>query len=173
MNTITRTPAVACSIMGAVLTLTFADGRTLHLDATTLSPEVREYAMMHGLKQKLVDAAAMSRNPDTGRSATLDDKYRAVETVFNRIITGAWNAVRGEGGTGSGGLLFRALCRAYPAKTPETIKEYLDGKDAKQQAALRATPKIAAIIEKIKAEDAANTEPDTRADAMLDELESM
>ena len=125
-------------------------------------------ATMHGLKQKLVDAAAIGRNPDTGRSATIADKYNAVRAVYDRLLAGMWNAPRGEGGTGSGGLLFRALVRMYPGKSPEALREYLSGKTPAEQAALRKNPRVAAIIEEIRAE--APDEDSADSDAMLDEL---
>ena len=43
---------------------------TLTMQLRDLSDAMVEQAALHGLKQKIVDAAALSRNPDTGRSAT-------------------------------------------------------------------------------------------------------
>ena len=143
------------------LTLTFADGRTLVLRGSDLSPELRVAAMLHGLKQKLVDAAAISRDPLTGKAATISTKYGAVREIFDRLKnpSGTWNKVRGEGGTGStgsGGLLYRALVRLYDGvQTPEQVRKYLDGLNAEQQAALRGNKKVAPVILAIKAEDAA------------------
>lgn len=137
------------------LTLTFANGATLGLTLGQLSADMREAAAIHGLKQKLVDAAAISRNPDTGASATVEDKYRAVKAVYDRLLAGEWNAKRGEGGASAGSLLFRALVRVYPSKTAEELRAFIDGLDKSKQAALRANPKIAPVIEAIKAEDAA------------------
>lgn len=137
------------------LTLTFDNGKILTVRDTDLSESVRELALMHGLKQKLVDAAAISRNPDTGRSATTEDKYNAVREVYDRLLSGQWNKQR-EGGSGgnSGGLLFRALTRIYPTKTPEQIRAFLEGKSDAEKATLRKLPAIAAIIEQLKAESA-------------------
>lgn len=171
-ETTKRTPAVSAEIdenLGG-LTLTFAGGETLRLEVGMLTPRIGAYALMHGLKQKLIDAAAISRNPDTGRSATPTDKYNAVKAVYDRLLAGQWSAARGEGGTGSGGLLFRALCRMYPAKTPEALREYLAGKSAAEQAALRKNAKISAVIEEIKAESAGD-DASADSDAMLAELE--
>lgn len=151
----------------AAVTLTFANGKELLITTNSLRGGLLYAAAAHGLKQKLVDAAAISRNPDTGRSATIEDKYEAVKTVFDRLLSGSWNAIR-EGGGGSGGLLFRALCRMYPAKTPESLREYLEAKTPAEQAALRKNPRVAAIIEEIKAERGADDATDS--DAMLDEL---
>ena len=149
-----RDTALRCEIVGTVLTITFADARILTVDASQLSQEIREHAMMHGLKQKLADAAAISRDPETGRTATIDTKYNAVATVHNRLVNdGQWNASRGEGG-GAGGLLYRALIRFYAGtRTPEQIREYLDALNPAQQAALRVNARVAPIIAAIRDED--------------------
>jgi len=154
-NETKRIPAITAEVLddAAKLVLTFGDGRTLILGALECSEAVREQAMMHGFKQKLVDAAAISRNPDTGRSATLDDKYNAVRTVYDRLLAGQWNATRGDG-TGSGGLLYRALCELYPNKSAEAVRTYHDGLTKEQQAAMRLNPKVAPIIARLRDERA-------------------
>ena len=156
---------------GDVLVVDFAHGKRIEVRPSQLVASVQEQAMFHGLKQKLVDAAAISRNPETGRSASIEDKYQAVWTVYDRITRlGEWNAVRGEGGTGTGGLLFAALCRMYAGrKTEEELRDWLGTKDKKAQAALRKNPKIADLIETIKAERG-GADDDAGAD-LLDELE--
>jgi hypothetical protein len=179
-----RTPAISAEITleapergtspNNKLTVTFADGRIINVMVSDLPQEIRAMALMHGLKQKLVDAAAISRNPDTGRSATVEDKFAAVRAVADQLFAGHWNAVRnGTGGsTSAGGLLFRALCRMYEGKkTPEQIREFLAGKSKAEQAALRGNKHVAAIIDDIKAEDDKNGTPDTGSDDLLAELE--
>ena len=139
------------------LVIEFAHGKRIELNPVDLVDSVYKQAVYHGLKQKLVDAAAISRNPETGRSASIEDKYQAVKTVYDRLLAGHWNAVRGEGGTGTGGLLFAALCRMYAGrKTEEELREWLSTKDKKAQAELRKNPKIATIIDQIKAERGAD-----------------
>ena len=166
MTTTTKTPAIdatvtpAGNMVNGSLRLAFANRKLLTLQLSDLSPDIIEQATLHGLKQKLIDAAAISRNPDTGRSATVDDKYNAVHEVYERLLAGQWNKVRGDGtGTGSGGLLFRALCIAYPTKTPEQIRAYLATKNLSEQATMRKSDKLATIIEDLRAKDAANGEP--------------
>ena len=142
------------------------------LQARDLSEAIMEMALLHGLKQKIVDAAAISRNPETGRSASTKDKYEAMREVADRLLAGAWNKVRGDGsGTGTGGLLFAALCRIYTAKTPEDIRAFLDGKTLAEQAALRKNPRVAAVIEEIKLERAGDEEGGADTDDMLAELD--
>jgi hypothetical protein len=146
------------------LALTFANGKKLILAANQLSDDIMAEALIHGLKQKLVDAAAISRNPTTGKSATVDDKYQAVKEVYDRLLSGAWNAERGEG---QGTLLVQALCRMH-GKDATVVREWLGKKSEDEVKALRVNPKVAAIIAQIQAERAKVENIDS--DAMLNEL---
>lgn len=153
------------------LILTFANGERLRIEPQQLTAALQREAIIHGLKQKLVDAAAISRNPDTGNSATADDKYRAVKKVYDRLLAGEWNATRGAGDGASGtGLLFRALMKFYPGKTAEETRAFITTLDKAKQAAMRANPKIAAIIEELKAADARDGKDsgDDETDALLE-----
>jgi frataxin-like iron-binding protein CyaY len=161
---------IETAVDGNVLTLSFANGEQLTVNSEALSAEIRAAAMLHGLKQKLCDAAAISRNPETGRSATIDDKYAAVREVFDRITaeTGAtWNKTREGGGSGNaGGLLFRALCSIYEGKrTPAQITEFLAKLNEADKAALRKQPKVKAVIDSLRP-----VSEDDPAASLLDEL---
>ena len=151
------------------LQLKFANGQELAITASQLTNHVMEYAIFHGLKQKLVDAAAISRNTETGRPATIEDKFQAVKTVYDRLLSGQWNATR-EGGGNAGGLLFQALCRMYQGrKTPDQLREFLADKTDAEKTALRKNPRVAQIIEDIRAEQGKAANIDT--DELLSELE--
>lgn len=169
MNDTKKQAAVAATINGDTLTLEFANGRTIAISADELQSTIRAHATMHGLKQKLVDAAAISRNTETGRAASIDDKYEAVLTVYERLtaVNPSWNAVR-EGGAGNtGGLLLRALVQLYTGrKTREQLIAYLEGKTAAEKTALRKNPKIAEIIETMR-----ETDDSIDTDELLGELE--
>ena len=169
-------PAIDATVLAATdgtpygLRLAFSHGETLAIRATDLSPTIVAQAIIHGLKQKLVDAAAISRNPETGRAASVQDKFDAVKEVYDRLLAGEWNKRR-EGGSGaSGGLLFRALCRMYDGKkTADDIRAFLEGKTDAEKAALRKNSKVAAIIEEICAESV--KDGDVNADELLADLE--
>ena len=164
----TTTKAISTEIVEGRLVMTFGNGESLSVDPATLSEEIRLAATLHGLKQKLGDAAAISRNPDTGRSASLDDKIAAVREVFDRITApdGTWNKVRESGEGVSGGLLFRALCNLYAGKrTPEQITAFLASKSEAEKAELRRTGPVAAEIERIRPVPKAGN-----GDALLAEL---
>ena len=155
---------------GGNLTLTFRHGERLTVFVDQLAPEIQRAAMIHGLKQKLVDAAAISRDTATGRAATISTKYDAVREIFDRI-TGenpSWNKPRAGGAGGQGGLLTRAIAR-YKSVPVEAAKSYLDRLTDAQKQALRVDPRIAAIINQLRAESAKPAGIDT--DALLGGLD--
>lgn len=178
----TRTPAIDATVFGLFqsrameagdfsgadaggVTLKFSNGEELTLTTQSLSNEILWQAAAHGLKQKLVDAAAISRNTDTGQSATVADKFEAVKEVYDRLLAGEWNKRRGDG-EGSGSLLLRALLVMKPEKTREQLETYLSGLTKAQQAALRANPKVAAVIETLRVKPAAGVDTDAMLDAI-------
>lgn len=167
-HTTARKPVITADVYGSTLTLTFSDGRELVINADNLNDTIRTDAMLHGLKQKLVDAAAIARNTDTGRSATLDDKFDAVNEVFMRITSpdGTWNKARGGEGTGNAGLLVRAIMRLQDKPKAE-VEAWLATKTKEQKEALRKNPRVIDAIAAIQRESVRDT---AATDAMLDEL---
>lgn len=154
------------------LLLEFRHGEMLKLHPESLTPEIQRAALLHGLKQKLVDAAAIARDTATGRAATISTKYDAVKEVFDRI-TGSggeapsWNKPRAGGAGGQGGLLARAIAR-YKNVALEQAKAYLDRLTDAQKQALRVDPRIAAVINELRLETAKPAGIDT--DALLSGL---
>ncbi len=160
-----RTPAVSVTFMYAnetecgvdetpdFMRLVFADGTTRDIERAHIDRMLVAFAW-HGAKQKFIDAGAISRNPETGRSATVADKKAAIIEVIERT-TGAdprWNKVR-EGGGGSGTLLLEALVRMYAGKKDRaTLVEYLAGLSAEQKRALERNGRVAPILEAIRTE---------------------
>jgi hypothetical protein len=143
------------------------DAGTITVTIGELEKGIINHATLHGLKQKIVDAAALPNG------ATITEKFTAMQEVYARL-TGdepAWNKGAGAGNGGTGGLLFRALCRLYPTKTPDAIKGYLDKQDNKKQAALRKDPKVSAMIETVRAEGIKTTGID--AGELLNELDEI
>lgn len=167
-----KVPAITTDVVGGIngqLAIIFSNGKTLKLEMSALSNEIREQAMLHGLKQKLIDAAAISCDPATGRAATVDTKFEAVNEVFERLLNGEWNKKR-EAGTQSGGLLFRALVKMYDGrKTPEEIKTFLASKSEAEKLALRKNEKVAEIIDELRA--TSNKVDTVDTDKLLADLE--
>lgn len=163
------TSVVSANIDRQLLTINVDGAGTIAVDLEELGGEIVRFAAMHGLKQKICDAAAIPRDLETGKSATPQQKYEAMLRVVETLRRGEWNAARGEGGGVKGGLLFRALCRMQPSKTPEEIRAFLDKRTKEEQAALRKNARVAAIIAELQAESAKSVDVDT--DELLSELE--
>lgn len=126
-------------------------GETVRLMAADLTPAMHMEAAMHGLRQKIGDAGAMSRNQETGASATIADRMRAMREVRDTVADGAWT--RRAEGTGSVGLLVEALIRA--GADADAAKAAVAGWTEKEQAAMRdRDPIIAPIVAQIRAERA-------------------
>lgn len=147
---ITATINTSPSGMPESLSIVFSTGKSLTLTENSLSQSMRLMCMFHGAKQKIVDAAALSRDTATGRSATIADKYDAAVEVYNRLLAGEWNKTRGDGAP-AGGILFRALCLVYSDKTPEAMREWLSKKTPADRAKIRKLPKVAAAIATLQA----------------------
>lgn len=167
VETSTAAEGTQTQINHGMLTLTFSDTSTAQLATVDLSTEILSQALIHGLKQKLVDAAAIARNIDTGASATLEDKKGAVLKVLERLIAGQWNATR-EGGTSEkGSLLLMALTRLQPNRDRAELEVWVKGLDDAQRSALSSNPKILPTIQAIQAERAAARGAQANSDELL------
>jgi len=170
MNT-TKRNAMSVDIFGTTVTVTFANGKDLAIDTATLSPEIQRMAMMHGIKQKLVDAGAIARNTETGASASIEDKYAAVREVYERLTSpnGTWNKQRGDGGEkstgGKGNLLVRALMQ-MTGKDKTYIEDFLSAKSKKERDSLKTDPRVITVIAELQAAKVG----DVDTDALLGEL---
>lgn len=106
----------------------------------------------HGAEQKLGDEVAGYKEDE------LDDQVLAVEELIERLNKGEWNVKR-EGGSMAGtSILIKALVEfAGGSRTVEQVKEFLKGKSQAEKTALKNSPKIKPIVEKLEAERAAKT----------------
>lgn len=163
--------AMSVDIFGTTVTVTFSNGKDLAIDCATLTPEIQRMAMLHGIKQKLVDAGAIARNTDTGLSASIDDKHAAVAEVHARL-TGenpTWNKERGNGGEKPAkqkDLLVLALMRMKGASR-DIIEQFLATKTKADIAALKKNPRVLAAMAELQAENGTNG---VDTDALLGEL---
>lgn len=154
------------------LTLTFSNGKEIVVDANQLSEANRNMAMLHGLKQKLVDAAAISRNLETGASATVDEKYESVKKIADRLTLpeGKWNEGRAAGEASStagvNNILLRALMK-MTGRDEQYCRDFLGAKSKEERAALRKNPRVVQIMAELQAATVVNG---INTDNLLDEL---
>jgi hypothetical protein len=156
-TTVTKKSAISTDVFmpKLTLTLTFSNGKDIVVNANELRQDIRDMALMAGLKAKLIDAAAMSRNPENGASASVDDKFNAVKRVADRLLSaeGQWNEGRsasGEATTGANNILLRAIMR-MTGKDETYCRDFLSAKTKEQRAALRKNPRVLAIIAELQA----------------------
>lgn len=166
-----RNAVLRIDIQNDVLTMQWVDGVSSTLDVSKLSDEVRRAALENGLRQKLADGAAMSRNPETGRSATVTEKRARVDAIAQNLRDGNWTApARGgsSSGTSARELLIAALCRMNPTKTADVIRTAISAKTLAEVAAMAAVPRVASVISEIQAERIGSAVE--QAESAIDEL---
>lgn len=174
VTTVTKKSAISTDVFmpKLTLTLTFSNGKEIIVNANELRQDIRDMAMIAGLKAKLIDAAAMSRNPENGASASVDDKFNAVKKVADRLMSedGQWNEGRsaaGEGATsGANNILLRAMMR-MTGHDEAYVRAFLENKTKEERAALRKNPRVAAIIVELQS---ATVVGGINTDALLGEL---
>jgi hypothetical protein len=171
---------IASEVVGTVLKFHFPDGddvKTVVVDVAGLPSNIQQYAVIHGIKQKLVDSMAIGVSTNaSGRVVrpSLTDKFNAFRNTLDRISAGMWNEVR-EGPVG--GMLYQAMARLYPDRWESAAQfaEFLDAQAEKRgvkrsvvEESLRRSPKVAPMIEQIRAEMGRET---VDGDEILEELE--
>ncbi len=158
----TRKPVVSTDVFGDTLTLNFLSGQELSLSLANLSPEILKQAALHGLKQKLVDAAAIARDPTSGLSATPEDKYQAVKSVFDRITKadGTWNAIREGEARAHGGMFVRALME-LTKQDRDQVNAYIEKLTKEQVAAMKKNASVLEVMQRMEREAAAEKGADS------------
>lgn len=114
---------------------------TMHMGR--LSEAVKARAAIHGMVQRVSDAAAIARDTETGAAATPAEKYAAMKALVEHYESGTSEWARkgtGEGraqSTGPSALLREVLAIAKPEKDAGTIAAFVKGlKPAQVQALL-------------------------------------
>ena len=134
--------SVSTSVEGQTLTIDLGTGVSLVVDAMALSDEVRQSAMMAGLRSKIIDAAAIPRDTTTGKSATDEEKAAAIVAMVDRLRSGVWNVV-GRGKEPSVSVFLRALADVTGVDIASAAAK-VKLLDKAQVKALRANAKVAA-----------------------------
>lgn len=132
------------------VTCTLADGRSVRMNVDDLNEEMFRRAAIHGLSQKIGDAASgFSKAKDTAGA------FAAMNAVVEQIRSGEWN----RKGTGSGSTylveaLFRVMEKTSTPKTLDECQAAIDGMDDDTIAVLKKDVRIVAAIKEIQAERA-------------------
>lgn len=153
MNTKAKSNSVIThNVVGSLITFTVLGVGKIPFDTGNASSDCGRHAMIHGFIQRISDAAAISRDPETGEPATPQDKFDAMKRLVDHYESGTseWSRkpIAGEGQ--KGGLLFKALCQMSPSKAPEEIRAWMDGKTKAQLATIRASERVAVVIASLR-----------------------
>lgn len=158
------------------LTFAFTGVGQFVFDPDRVSAENRARAMIHGFEQRVRDAAALSVDRDTGKSATAQAKFDAAKRIADHLMSGAteWNLKPAAGPKGpDAGTIILAMTRVLK-KTVDEIEAILATTQTKRgvdrNGALKIweeSKQIAAMILVIKTERLAK---DVDTDELLEEM---
>lgn len=154
----------------AVLTFTVGEAGTFAIDTSALAEEIRTRAMLHGLVQKVSDAAAIAKAdlPTDANEAAMA-KFNAMQSVADRLTAEVpeWSKRSGDSSGPVAGVIYLAFAewvgdvaakKKSPVPAAEAIRALYDARSRADQLALRNVPAIGKIIERIKSERGSRAE---------------
>jgi hypothetical protein len=163
---ITIKPVIDAALQTIVWTAIDAEGNklpnVLTFDAKLASVANRNYAALHGFKQRIGDAAAL------GQGSSLDEKFSAMAEIVDHLESGSdeWRLKAQAGDT----LLVRALLVEAEnlGKTidSEVLRAKVKALSAGQQSALLGSERLSGIVAKLRADAGRGTD----TEALLGEL---
>lgn len=123
-----------------------------------------EHAMYHGYEQKVRDSAAIPRDTKTGRSASPQEKFDAMEAVVEQLHQGLWNARTSRESALNRQALFAAVAEVSQREVEEVEAKFRDRQDEVLRTFLTRKD-IAAVYARLTARDSG------QADSLMAELE--
>jgi hypothetical protein len=123
------------------------NGQMMRFALADLPEDVKQIALLHGLKQKLADTCAANISAEEDVNSLVD--------MWGRLCGAEWFAKEREG---SGGMLAEAIFRVMGGDKVK-IAEKLKTMSAKDKAALEANPKVKAEMDKLREEKGKSVAP--------------
>lgn len=117
----------------------------------------------HGAEQKIGD--------ETAGEEKVGDMYEAVLELTERLTGGDWTKERTGGGMGGTSILIKALVESS-GKSIEAIRAFLKGKDKAAKDALRLSPRLKPIVERLEQEELAKS-AHVNTEALFGELDAV
>ncbi len=162
------------------LTFTVGNAGSFTIEPAALSEEVRNRALVHGIVQKISDAAAIAKaDLPTDPAEVAAVKLEAMQSVASRLIEGEWSKRSGDGSGPVAGIIYRAFAewvtdmaakKKAAAPSDEKMRSVYDAKTRAEQLALRNIPAVAKIIERMKSERGASAVQTVDTGALLSDL---
>ena len=174
VETVTLTDGRSVDFVGKrkLLKESFIDGHKVSVRLDFRNGETRTFHLPHELMlQFAAHGAEQKLGDETAGTDDVDDMVLAIDELIERLSKGEWNTRREGNGFAGTSVLLRALVEAS-GKSVEQIKAFLSGKTQADKLALRNSPKIKPIVEKLEAEKVAKTAKVDTA-SLLNELEAI
>lgn len=141
-----------------IIRLDFVNGETR---THNIKPELMLRFAAHGAEQKFGDEVSGIND--------VEDCVLAIDTLMDRLDTGAWNQKRDSNGMSGTSILAKALIQ-LTGKSVVEIREFLSEKTHAQKVALRDNPKLVPIIAVLEAGKVKAKKADIDTEAMLGAL---
>lgn len=143
---------------------------TLRVSFANLSGAVRDRALAHGIVQRVIDAAALSRDGKSGKSATPQEKFLAMKEIVDHLMSGTenWSLAR-EQESPYVSLLTQCLVEIYPERTEEQVREWVKKRSAAERKAILGSAKVKVIAERIESEKLKHID----TEGLMEDLELM
>ena len=145
--------------------------RPLVVDMNRLADAVRVRAAIHGMIQRVSDAAAIARTKENNYTVSAQERYDAMAELVEHYMTGTdqWR-LRASERTSRDGLLLQALCEAYPNKSRDALSGWLKKQSQATRLSLQNdSPLISPIYNRLVSEQTDSVD----GDALAGELESL
>ncbi len=147
----------------------------LILDLRQVTESNKAHAALWGFVQRITDAAAKSRNTETGASATPEEKHEAKRKLVDHYMSGSgeWSPARSGSVGETGGLTLRAVAAVQGlsvADMQERITKMAEKKGVTTRAILASLTTLPAVVKKM---DELRPASGIDANGLLDELNSL
>jgi len=168
---------ITCTQIDGKLEFTVLGAGKFTFDPDKVSAVNRARAMIHGVRQRISDGGALSRNPDNGQPASPADKLARMMRISDHLMSGSdvWELTSAAPGV-DGGLIVQALMRVFTKSQDETealLTATMAKRECDRSAALKVwgeSKQVAAMMRTIQAERIAASSKDD-ADDLLAEIE--
>ena len=135
---------ISTKIEGNVLTITAGNQGTIVVDAGKLPIEVQDYAKMHGLKQTVIDTAALAKG------SSMFEKYQAMKSRADQLMV-SWRKDPVAAAAVARSLIVEAMGRIYKLEAAQ-VEAMLSKHEEAAVQKLASQPAVAEMIAKIRAE---------------------
>lgn len=163
----------------AAQTITFSvlgiEDQPLVIAMKNVSVPVAARAMRHGIVQRVSDAAALSRNTENGAKASPTDKHAAMKRLVDHINSGSddWSPARDAAGPGLDAIVLAAIGEVLK-KDEEAVRAFVAAGATKHGVTQRAYlarladgKAVRPIVDRMRAAQASEVDPDAELDAMM------